>query len=234
MRIVEPSVRFVTATSNPERVIEAMGRICYQSDHKVKKCEVCNGDGRCAHTSMDLCSHCNGTGTDLSSAIEFVKKIRTNGHESVLEHASASFSVVTDRGITHEKVRHRIASFSQESTRYCNYIRESFGSSITVIEPPFSNPALSHSIWRKAVEFAEASYFELLKFGETAQIARSVLPTCLKAEIGMTANFREWRHFLKLRTSPKAHPQMRQIAEMLRDHLLALSPVCFEDIPCSL
>jgi thymidylate synthase (FAD) len=173
---------------------------------------------------------CFGTGTDKESAIKFVEMIKNNGHESVLEHPSASFSLVTDRGITHEAVRHRIASFSQESTRYVNYFREVFGNEISVIQPPFAFPEKSIDTFVKMCENAEKSYFEFLANGEKPEIARCALPTCLKAEIGVSANFREWRHFLKLRTSPKAHPQMREIAELIRKELLKISEVCFNDI----
>jgi len=229
VKILNPSVELVTFTPNPERLIERMGRICYQSQHKVKVCEVCHGSG--VVDDWKRCEACNGTETDISSAIKFVEMIKSNGHESVLEHPSASFSVICDRGVTHEVVRHRIASFSQENTRYCNYMKEVFGNEISVIQPPFSFPEKSIDDFIEAVEFAEKKYFKLLANGETPQIARSVLPTCLKAEIGVSANFREWRHFLKLRTSPKAHPQMIEIAEMIRKELLNISEVCFNDIP---
>jgi thymidylate synthase (FAD) len=234
MKIVNPSVQLVAHTPDPERLIERMGRICYQSNHKVKICERCNGTGVLKPwTHMDLqypCNYCDSSGTDKSSAIKFVEMIKKNGHESVLEHASASFSVVTDRGITHETVRHRIASFSQESSRYCNYMKEVFGKEISVIIPPFKIPDKSLEIFIKATEVAEKAYFDLLEAGEPPELARSVLPTCLKSEIGVTANFREWRHFLRLRTSPKAHPQMREIAELIKKKLLEISEVCFNDI----
>jgi thymidylate synthase (FAD) len=233
VKIVKPSVELVTFTPEPERLIERMGRICYQSSHKVKVCGKCEGSRENFNYisgMFERCYVCNGTGTDIESAITFVNMIKTNQHESVLEHPSASFMVVCDRGVTHEKVRHRIASFSQESTRYCNYMKEIFGNEISVIQPPFAFPEKSTEDFVEACEFAEKKYLKLLANGESPQIARSVLPTCLKAQIGMSANFREWRHFLKLRTSPKAHPQMREIAEMIRRELLKISNVCFNDI----
>lgn len=244
MKIVEPSVTLIHSTPNPERTIERMGRICYQSTHKVKVCADCNGaktkNVGFYTTILEPCSTCNGTGTDIESAIAFVKMILANGHESVLEHVSAGFSIITDRGVTHEIVRHRIASYSQESTRYCNYSQDRFGCEIAVIEPPGLETIErvnegawgSNLAWFQAVKESERIYLELLTHDVSPQIARSVLPNCLKSEIGMTANFREWRHFLRLRTSTKAHPQMRQIAEMIRSELLKLSPVCFEDIVC--
>lgn len=239
MRIVEPSVELVSSTPDPERLIERMGRICYQSDHKTKECEVCGGSGTRKQSSEDIiacnspyrCHVCKGTGTDIASAIDLINKIKVNGHESVLEHASVSFIITTDRGVTHEIVRHRVAmSYSQESTRYCNYTKDKWGGSITLLQPPGLQGA-ALTLWERSVRATETAYFDLTSGGISPQIARSVLPNSLKAEIGVTGNFRSWRHFLRLRTSPKAHPQMRQIAEMIREHLLALSPVCFDDIP---
>jgi thymidylate synthase ThyX len=513
MKILNPSVELVTATTEPERLIERMGRICYQSSHKVIKCDKCQGTGSTFNfiSGMDQeCYNCSGTGTDKDSAIKFVEMIKKNGHESVLEHASASFSVVCDRGVTHEAVRHRIASFSQESTRYCSsvaqvclsveteddvvrmylnglsmrkisvlsagkytewgvykiledkeiqrrplgnrgarnkeafkkidspekaymmgmfisdgsirqdlsqvsltqhkdyywylelmlrnilggdvgvckdgdcfqivfsgkelgedlfkhgfipnktydtkkedvdrlkssipkdlfpdflrglldgdgtirffkqsenprtgsaqlqftgnrlvmemvadFIKEVVGYEAKVrddkdavlsrvivtnkesvvdlcrmmyknFKMPYGHPVkctrvyeeieglpvewatwgdskfgvicpfptssgfyFSHWIWAMAVDESERAYLNLRLAGEPPELARSVLPTCLKAEIGITANFREWRHFLKLRTSPKAHPQMRQIADMIKKELLKISDVCFNDL----
>jgi thymidylate synthase (FAD) len=242
MKIVKPSVELLHCTPNPERVIERCGRACYQSQHKVAKCLHCV-QGRLACTdgrpSFEPCEECDGTGTSITSAIAFIKMIRENGHESVLEHASAGFSIITDRGVTHELVRHRIASFSQESTRYCNYSQDRFERCIAVICPPELEtaqadpeglPYRNYADWNMAMAESETRYLRLLDRGVAPQIARSVLPNSLKSEICMTANFREWRHFLHLRTSPKAHPQMRQVAEMIRAELLRISPVCFEDI----
>ena len=230
MKIVKPSVELIHCTPNPERTIERMGRICYQSNHRVEMCQCCGGKEDLCRTCDEKCKECDGTGSNLSSAIAFIEMIKKNGHESVLEHASAGFSIVTDRGVTHEIVRHRLASYSQESTRYCNYGKEGFGKEITVIEPP-TETSIQALIWTEGMVRTEETYMRMLEEGCSAQIARSVLPNSLKTEIGMTTNFREWRHFLRLRTSPKAHPQMRQIAEMIRTELLKISQVCFNDIP---
>ena len=144
--------------------------------------------------------------------------------------------------MTHEIVRHRLASYSQESTRYCDYNGERFGGELSFIEPPglatepnedaFSGAPLPscRELWLAGITMTEQTYKQLRQEDVRPEIARSVLPNSLKVEIGMTANFREWRHFLRLRTSPKAHPQMREIAEMLRAELVKSSPVCFEDI----
>lgn len=240
MKIVKPTVTKVHATGDPARVTEAMGRICYQSDHKVLPCGECGGRLVFLGATQVRCYRCNGTGTDEASAVAFVKKILSNGHESVLEHVSAGFKIVTDRGVTHELVRHRIASFSQESTRYCNYGNERFGKNLSFIEPPGlrSPEQRDESItmadgdlgaWGSVMEGAEHIYMEMISRGVAPQIARSVLPNSLKSEIGMTCNAREWRHFLRLRLSPKAHPQMQEIARLIQVLLSEWFPAAFEE-----
>lgn len=199
MRIVNQAVMLEWATPEPELAIERAGRTCYKSEDKIT-------DG---------------------SAAKFVAMVLGRGHESVIEHASASFRIICDRGISHEIVRHRLCSYSQESTRYCTYGVDAGG--ITVIAPPDLRGHAA-DVWRDACVAAETAYLELCRIGQPAQIARSVLPTCLKTELVMTCNFREWRHFLNLRWSPKAHPQMQEIARMIWTELKVLSPACFEDL----
>lgn len=119
----------------------------------------------------------------------------------------------------------------QSSTRYCNYSSEKFGSEITVIKPLFLERGTDGwAIWENACLEAEEAYFSLLYSGRTPQEARSVLPNSLKTELVMTANIREWRHFLRLRCDKAAHPQMREVALMLLDKLHEAVPVCFDDI----
>jgi thymidylate synthase (FAD) len=201
MKIVKPSVELLWITPNAEKQIEIAGRTCYKSEDKI---------------------------TD-ESAQNFASKMRELGHHAMIEHAVASFRIVTDRGITHEIVRHRLASYAQESTRYCNYSKDKFSNECSFIEPPNLDP--EHlKLWIDACEDAESYYFQLLDAGYTPQIARSVLPNCLKTEIVMMANLREWRHFITLRGSNKAHPQIRPIAyniwKILREH----APSIFEDL----
>lgn len=153
------------------------------------------------------------------------------GHEAVLEHCSFTVKFICDRGVSHEIVRHRMASYCQESTRYCNYSKDGFGAEITVIMPCFlERNSIAYNHWLWACSQAEDSYFNMLDFGCSPQEARSVLPNSLKTEVVMTANIREWRHFLKLRCSPAAHPQMREVALILLEKVHALIPVCFDDI----
>lgn len=153
---------------------------------------------------------------------EFVAMLIRRGHESVLEHAKATVRVVTDRGVSHEIVRHRIASYSQESTRYCRY-----KGGIVVIEPPNMTDA-QLAEWAWAATTCEKAYLSLLQEGASPQIARSVLPTCLKTELVITMNLREWRHFLKLRLAPSAHPQMRELAGVIQTLLASKVPVVFD------
>lgn len=171
------------------------------------------------------------------SAKKFVKKILDMGHESVIEHYNITVRVICDRGVTHEIVRHRIASYTQESTRYCNYSMGKFGGEITVIKPCFWNSDSAedkkkYEIWEGAIKAAEKAYLELIKLGASPQEARSVLPNSLKTEIVITMNLREWRHFFKLRTSNAAHPQMREIAISLLGGFKKQIPVIFDDIVC--
>ena len=148
-----------------------------------------------------------------------------------MEHFSFTVKFICDRGVSHEIVRHRIASYSQESTRYCNYSKDNFGGEITVIEPCFLIPGTkAYAEWCTLCLNAEIAYFKMLDWGCSPQEARAVLPNSLKTELVMTANIREWRHFLKLRTSPAAHPQMREVANLLLEELKAKIPVVFDDI----
>lgn len=164
----------------------------------------------------------------------FIKRLIKRKHWSVLEHASISLRFICDRGVTHELVRHRLASYSQESTRYCNYSKGKFGNEITVIEPCFwEENSPEYQMWKKACEFSETMYMDLLNEGATPQQARSVLPNSLKTEIVVTMNVREWRHFLEMRLVGIAgapHPQMVELAKLAYDILVDHYPLFFEDI----
>ena len=186
----------------------------------LKRIEQC---GRVCYKSEDLITN--------ESAKKFCENIIKRGHEAVLEHCSFTVKFIVDRGVSHEIVRHRIASYCQESTRYCNYSKDKFGNEITVIKPCFWDKSDSryHS-WMLAMDNAERLYFNLIEQGATPQEARSVLPNSLKTEAVMTANIREWRNFFKLRTSPSAHPQIREVAIPLLKELQTKIPVLFDDI----
>lgn len=160
-----------------------------------------------------------------TSAPRFVKMLIDKGHESVIEHVSLTAKFVIDRGVSHELVRHRLASFTQESTRYCNYKTKG----VVFIQPPGLGDTAT-VLWIRACEAAEAAYLNMLALGVSPQIARSVLPNSLKTEIVVTANLREWRHIFKLRCAKAAHPQMREVMiPLLRQCQLAI-PVIFDDI----
>ena len=206
MKIINASYRIETPTYSGEELlkgIEQAGRTCYKSEDRITE----------------------------ESAKVFVRKLIERGHESVLEHESITVRFICDRGISHEIVRHRLASYSQESTRYCNYSNDRFGNNITFIKPCFLEEGTGgYKLWKQAMFIAEKEYFELLKLGCTPQEARSVLPNSIKTEVVMTANLREWRHFLKLRTAKAAHPQMRELTVPLLHELQERIPVVFDDI----
>jgi len=163
------------------------------------------------------------------SASKFVRKLVGLQHESVLEHQSLTVKFICDRGIMAELTRHRLASFSVESTRYCNYSSDKFGNELTVIDPMFNNWS-KHHMWKEACKVAEIHYFGLLEMGVAPEMARSVLPSSTKTEVVMTANMREWRTVLKQRTSLAAHPQMRELMVPLLAELHSLLPELFDDI----
>ena len=205
MKIIKPRVEFITPINGDVilKRIEQCGRVCYKSEDRITE----------------------------DSAPAFVAAIIKRGHEAVLEHCSFTVKFICDRGVSHEIVRHRLASYCQESTRYCNYSKGDFGSEITVIEPCYLNTGtLAYDTWKEVCENTEKAYFDLLNWGLTPQEARAVLPNSLKTEVVMTANIREWRHFLKLRCSKAAHPQMREVATLLLKALQAQVPVLFDDI----
>ena len=163
-----------------------------------------------------------------------VEQIIRNGHEAMAEHYAITVRFITDRGVSHEIVRHRIASYAQESTRYCNYGKAKFGREITVIQPEaFGAGTESFADWYEACRTCECIYLKMLDCGTPPELARSVLPHSLATELVMTANLREWRHFLALRavgTTGKPHPQIRQVAVPLLRELAAWLPEVFGDL----
>lgn len=149
------------------------------------------------------------------------------GHESILEHEKITVKFICDRGISHELVRHRLASYSQESTRYCNYDDKG----LTFIKPVFwKEGTRDYEEWKQAMTALEHIYRRYIHTGSTPEQARCILPNSLKTEIIVTANLREWRHILRLRTASDAHPQMRELMRPLLDELKKKIPVIFDDI----
>ena len=205
MKIIKPDVQFITPIDGATilKRLEQCGRVCYKSEDRITE----------------------------GSAEKFVAGIINRGHGAVLEHCSFTVKFICDRGVSHEIVRHRLASYCQESSRYCNYSKDGFGGEITVIQPCYlATCGAGYQMWKEACEAAETAYFNMLNFDCSPQEARAVLPNSLKTEVVMTANIREWRHFLKLRCSPAAHPQMREVALILLEKVHALIPVCFDDV----
>lgn len=202
MKIIKPYFEILTSINGNEilKSIELIGRVCYKSEDKITE----------------------------DSAMKFVSNVIKRGHESVIEHQSISVRIICDRGVSHEIVRHRLASYSQESTRYCNY---GVTGEVVFIKPCFWNDdSIQMETWSTSMRASEFDYLNLLKQGATPQEARSVLPNSLKTEIVMTMNLREWRHFFKLRTGIAAHPQMREITIPMLKEFKSLVPVVFDDI----
>ena len=203
MKVIKPSAEVIKLI--PKELIlqhiENCGRTCYKSEDKITQ----------------------------GSAEKFVKMILNRGHETVIEHVSVSARVVCDRGVSHEIVRHRIASYSQESTRYVNY----GGKDMEFIEPCWFNESKTaqrdKNTWNSAMTLSEDAYNILISNGWKPQYARSVLPNSLKTELVMTMNLREWRHFFKLRCAKAAHPQAREIAIDLLHQMQEYIPIVFDD-----
>jgi len=212
MRLVKPSVEILSIMDGGRslNLIERAGRVCYKSENRIT--------------------------TDSNRA--FVRKIKDNGHHSVLEHSAITVDIVCDRGVSHELARHRLASFSQESSRFCNY-----KGGVTFVIPPWTSflegeyslinqlpKKVADAHWLLFVLNAEKTYKDLLRNNWSAQKARSVLPNSLKTQVVVTANFREWAHILNLRCSPQAHPQMREIMLPLLEKLHKVVPIVFDDL----
>ena len=200
MKIVKPSVELIAKTvaidpklNTPNKLLEYMGRVCYKSENKITS----------------------------DSSEKFIENIIKNGHLSVIEHYSVTMKLIIDRGISHELVRARIASYSQESTRWIRY-----KDGITVIEPSSLNEK-TKNIWLQNCLEAEKTYLQLLDSGCKPQIARAVLPTCLKTEIITTFNLRQWLHVLKQRMPKNCHPDMRNIMFLCHDILQTINPTIF-------
>lgn len=221
MRIIKSSYEILTPISSEGQTelkhIEKIGRVCYKSEDKISE--------------------------DGESAKKFVSMLINSGHEAMIEHSSLSVKFIVDRGVSHELVRHRIASFAQESTRYVNYAKDKFGSECNFIDlrpgieldnkmknMTADEMAFVLKEWHEAMEDAEKHYMKMIELGATPQIARSVLPNSTKTEITITANYREWRNFFKLRVPHNVHPQMREVTVPLLKELKEKLPVIFDDI----
>ncbi len=205
MKTIKPSFTILTEIDGEKilKDIELYGRTAYQSGDKITE----------------------------DSAEKFVKMLVDRGHESVIEHINVTVKIICDRAISHQLVRHRIASYTQMSTRYCNFYKDKFGQEIKFIEPLFFEKDTSpYLLWEIACKFSEVSYFHLILSGAKPEEARTVLNNSLATEIVVTMNLRSWRNFFKQRTSLQAHPQMREIARPMLEEFQQKIPIIFDDI----
>lgn len=216
MYLIKPSYQIISLPNTDQILLflETCGRVAYKSEDRI----------------------------GLGTAKKFVRSIVNNQHLSVIEHVGMSVRFICDRGVSHELVRHRLCSFTQESTRYCNYSKDKFGGHVTYIIPPWYQDTLvpgeydsipdhvdlATENWLSSLLYCEKSYFTLLDLGATPQEARSILPNALKTEIIVTANLREWKHIFAMRCASSAHPQMREIMVPLAEELCYLLPEIFE------
>ena len=204
MKIVEPSYEILTDISEGGleelKAVEQAARTCYKSLTK-----------------------------DFEATKKLISSLIAHDHLAMLEFGDITVRFVCDRGVSHELVRHRMCSFAQESTRYCNYSKEKYGCEITVVRPLFTDDEFSYELWKGSCEVAEKAYLRLLDISVSAQDARSVLPNSLKTEVVMKGNYREWRHIFELRTASGAHPEMRRIMAPLQKELRSKIPIIFDD-----
>lgn len=174
--------------------------------------------------------------TKEGSAAKLVDTLIKSGHHAMLEFFDITVRFTCDRGVSHEIVRHRVASYAQESTRYCNYSKDKFGNELTFIEPYWLTEALLDDADNArerlifCLQHIEEIYMSLLNKGLQPQAARAILPNCLKTELNVKMNLREWRHFFNLRCSKAAHPDLRKLALPLLAEFKAKLPVVFDDL----
>jgi len=221
MKLIKPSYKIITPINGDEilKTLEAVARTCYKSEDKIES----------------------------DSAPKLIKNIISRGHEAMIEFYDVIVKFTCDRGVSHEIVRHRIASYAQESTRYCNYNKDKFNNQVTFIIPSWLNieegywnaeklskiTNKTHSgeaSWIMLMLEVESVYNELISKGWKAEMARSVLSNSLKTEINVKMNLREWRHFFNLRCSLAAHPQMRELTIPLLSEFKNKIPIIFDNI----
>ena len=231
MKLIKPTYEIITNLEKGEvrkmlKTLEKVARTCYKSEDKITE----------------------------DSADKMIEMLVKRGHEAMIEFADIIVKFTCDRGVSHEIVRHRLASYAQESTRYCNYSKDKFDNQITYILPPWVNMNEgtyetkwdetgiylqkcegepndeADYVWFKEIANTEKSYKKLIDIGWQAQQARAVLPNSLKTEINVKFNLREWRHFFKMRCAPAAHPQMRELSLPLLTEFKSKIPILFDDL----
>jgi len=229
MKIIEQSHEIISLPNNALELIEAAGRTCYKSEDKIGCSSLKESDQEvCPIVSWDeYGKYCTNSTCAEHSSHDFIKKIRNRGHHAMIEFGDIIVRFITNRGVTHELVRHRLCSFAQESTRYVRY-----DGKMEFIRPCWweDSTPVQQQTWKSAMQDAERYYLALLKSGWRPEQAREVLPNSLKTEIVVKGNIREWRHMFALRCSKKAHPQIRALMIPLLSELSERLPVVFEDL----
>lgn len=228
MKIIEQRHEILSIPENPLILVEQSGRTCYKSEDKIGCTEKFDEGSLCP--DMELDSHyeyCINTKCYTHSSHKFVKMLRDRGHHAMLEFGEITVKFITNRGVTHELVRHRLFSFAMESTRYVRY-----DGKMEFIRPVWweDSKETQQNVWLLSMKQAEDAYCILLQSGWRPEQAREVLPNSLKTEIVVKGNFREWVHCLKLRTSKGAHPQIRNLMLPLLEELQEKVPIIFDNI----
>lgn len=246
MKLIKPKVEILDKLDGQtilER-IEQVARTCYKSDPKYIR--VSTDRNRWVWEDSEEFKALKEDGAIeypirySSTADKLVKRLIESKHEAMLEFVDVTVKFTCDRITSQSIVRHRMASFAQESTRYCNYSKDKFNNELTFIIPSWAEVNKLGEIiaddneafydFKRALEMAEAFYLSLIAKGWTAEKARMVLPMSIKTEINMKANLREWRHFFKLRCHRTAHPDIRALALDLLKQMHEQIPIVFDDL----
>lgn len=214
MKVIKPSYEIITDLDSNRilKDIERAARSCYKSEDKITE----------------------------ESATDFIARLLKKGHEAMIEHSYLSVNFIVNRGFTHECVRHRLAAFAQESTRYCNYSKGKFGTELSILKPRYIDKLEvdnieAFQVWQETMLYLEKQYIKMATkkedggLGISPQIARDILPIGVKAEITVSCNLREWRHIFKMRTHQTAHPIMHELMRPLCEELKTKIPVLFDE-----
>lgn len=203
MRIVEPWIKVekIDGTKIMKK-IERACRTCYRSEGNITE----------------------------DSYKKLLNNCITRGHESVLEHEKVTVRIYSDIGSYKDLTRHRFASFAVESTRYCSYDKDKYGNEIAFMNPVYMEDKETYETWKNTMQEIEKSYIKMKELGATTDMCREILPHSTAAEYTMTANIREWKHILSLRTTNHVHPSIRQVLIPLLKYFKVQMPEIFDDV----